>query len=195
MKTWQEVDGDNTLALDWPIDEHALVWEVGGFTGRWAGQMVEKFHPIMHIFEPQIWLVERLVERFYAVPGVSIQPIGLWTHHAYLSLQEHDTDGASVVRTEGRKSEVCRFEDIYSFLRISAPVDVCLMNIEGSEFVLLPYLLGLGMMESFRFFWCQFHPGIVQFGEEKYARICEGMSRTHRVRWDYYPTAVAWERK
>lgn len=194
MSTWQEVDGDNTLALEWPIDKHALVWEIGGFTGRWAGQMIEKYHPMMHIFEPQLWLVKSLAEKYLGTPGVSIHAIGLWTHHAYLPLWEHDTDGASVVRNDGRKSVVCEFHDIYDFLN-ATPVDVCLMNIEGSEYVLLPYLLGLGMMDHFRFFWCQFHPGMVQFGEEKYSRIYDGMSKTHRVLWDYYPTAVAWERK
>lgn len=194
MTTWQEVHGDETLALDWPIDQHALVWEIGGYEGRWAAQMVEKYNPLMHIFEPQIWAVKRLVDRFRTMPSISIHPYGFWTHHAFLRLWEHDTDGASVMRNDGRTSEICEFEDIYAFLNVD-PVDVCLMNIEGAEFVLLPYLIGLGMMDHFRFFWCQFHPGLVQFGEEKYSRIYANLNNTHRVLWDYYPTAVAWERR
>jgi len=43
--TWFEVDGDNTLALDWKIDEHSIVWEIGGFEGRWAAQIQEKYNP------------------------------------------------------------------------------------------------------------------------------------------------------
>jgi hypothetical protein len=74
-------------------------------------------------------------------------------------------------------------------------VDVCLMNIEGAEFVLLPYMIGMDMMKRFRFFWCQFHPGLLPHGDERANEIFKGMLRTHKKIWDYYPTAVAWERK
>lgn len=195
MKTWQEDRGDETLALDWPLCEDSVVWEIGGFEGRWAGQIIEKYHPYIKIFEPQQWAVKKLEEKFGHLPNVSIQPFGLWPHTTVLRLWEHDTDGASVMRNDGRESEFCDFQDIYGNLRMEGDIDLCLMNIEGAEYTLLPYLIGLDMMEKFRYFWCQFHPGLVQFGEEKTARIFSGMSRTHNVLWDYYPTAVAWERK
>ena len=194
MATWQEVNGDETLALDWTIGENALVWEIGGFEGRWASQMVEKYNPMMHIFEPQQWAVEHLKTRFAGAPKVSIHPFGLWTHDTKLRLWEHDTDGASVVKNNGRTSEVCDFEDIFKYIN-TTDVDVCLMNIEGAEYALIPYLLGLGMMERFRYFWCQFHPETSLFSEQKEARIFNGMFATHRVMWSYLPTAVAWERR
>ena len=86
----------------------------------------------------------------------------------------------------------CNFADIYKML--NTDVDVCLMNIEGGEFVLIPYMIGLNLMKRFRYFWCQFHPGVIESGKEKTELIYEGLSKSHRVMWDYYPTAVAWER-
>ena len=192
-QTWFDVKGDETLALNWPIDSDALVWEVGGFEGRWAAQMIEKYHPHVHVFEPQIWLFHKLQERFENNLKVSVSPFGLWTHDCTMRLWEHDTDGASVMRRDGRTSELCDFHDImHSLLK---PVDVCLMNIEGAEYVLIPHMIGLGLMQHFRFFWCQFHPGIVAYGNEKFDLIYAGMEATHRVIWNYFPTAVAWERK
>jgi hypothetical protein len=192
-QTWQEVHGDETLALAWPIDSESLVWEIGGFEGRWAAQIVERFDPYMHIFEPQAWAYGRLNTRFVDNPKVSVSPFGLWTHDCVLRLWEHETDGASVMRHDGRTSEFCDFHDIMHSL--TKPVDLCLMNIEGAEYVLIPHLIGLGLMQFFRFFWCQFHPGLVEFGKEKSDLIFSGMAATHKVLWSYFPTAVAWERK
>jgi hypothetical protein len=111
-----------------------------------------------------------------------------------LLLWEHDTDGASIVKHDGRKKEFCEFRDIYLPGRPS-DVDVCLMNIEGGEFVLLPYMLSLNQMRRFRYFWCQFHPEEVQNGDKKADSIYAGLGETHNILWDYYPTAVAWERR
>jgi hypothetical protein len=49
---WLAVDGDNNLAIDWPIDENSVVWEIGGYEGRWAEMMAEKHNPEIHFFEP-----------------------------------------------------------------------------------------------------------------------------------------------
>lgn len=190
--TWQDARGDETLALDWSINEDSLVMEIGGYEGRWAAQMVEKFNPYMHIFEPQVWLSDRLEQRFSSNRKVQVHPFGLWTHDTTLRLWEHGTDGASVIRNDGRTSEVCEFRDA---IRYMDNIDVCLMNIERAEFVLIPYLLGLGLMNNFRFFWCQFHPGSGVLDNIKTERIFDGMGRTHEILWDYYPTAVAWERR
>lgn len=191
MKTWKDVNGDETLALDWKIDSSSLVWEIGGFVGRWAGQIERKFNPTIHIFEPQIWAVNTMKTYFEDNPKIIIHPYGLWTHYTNLTIWEHDTDGASVVRNEGRTSGVGEFRDIY--YEMPPFIDLCLMNIEGAEYVLLPYLIGLGRMTRFRYFWCQFHPRAHAFDEEKTAHIYDGMSKTHHILWDYFPTAVAWE--
>lgn len=194
-RLWQHAKGDDTLALDWDIDSTSVVWEIGGFEGRWAAQMAEKFNPHIFIWEPQNWAYHKLRDRFSSNEKVTIAPVGLWTYDASLTLQEFETDGASVVRQDGRVQAVCQFRDIFTTLQEIQTVDVCLMNIEGGEYVLLPYLIGLDQMRRFRYFWCQFHHGLVEHAEEKTKLIYRGLERTHTVLWDYYPTAVAWERK
>lgn len=105
INTWREKDGDNTYALDWPIRENSLVWEIGGYEGRWAAQMVEKFDPTLHIFEPQDWAFRKLT-----------------------------------------------------------------------------------------YFWCQFHT-FADPDTRRSMEIYNGMQKTHNIIWDFYPTAVAWERR
>lgn len=189
---WFEVHGDETLALDWKIDSKALVWEIGGYEGRWAAQIIEKFDPFMEIFEPQEWAFDKLVTRFTGNEKVKIHPFGLWVTRMNLPLYNYETDGATLVG-EGIRVGVSKFVDIHAC--VPENVDLCLMNVEGAEFVLIPYLMGLGLMKRFRYFWCQFHPGWVKNGDEKSNIIYKGMLKTHYKMWDCYPTAVAWERQ
>lgn len=188
---WFTDKGDETFALNWAdIDSDSTVWEIGGFEGRWAAQMVEKYNPFISIFEPQPWAVTRLNDKFGANNKVSILPFGLWVMDAHLPLYKYETDGASLL-DEGARTQVCEFKDIHP--RAHGNVDVCLMNVEGAEFVLIPYLMGLGLMKNFRYFWCQFHT-FVPDADLRANGIYKGMLQTHKKIWDYYPTAVAWER-
>ena len=195
--TWKEAHGDETYALNWDIDADSRVWEIGGFEGRWAAQMVEKYNPYMEIFEPQMWAVERLRVRFAGMEKVTIHPWGLWFMPVELPIYRFGTDGASVIKQYTEQDAALmqakgRFRDVYEYVR---QVDVCLMNIEGAEWALLPYLLGMDVMRNFRYFWCQFHTGLVDGADQRYEIIKRGLSRTHRMIWEFYPTAVAWERK
>lgn len=190
---WFQDKGDETVALDWPIGRDALVWEIGGFEGRWAKQMVDKFDCQIEIFEPQAWAVERMRNKFNGNDHVTIYPWGLWVMDARMSMAKYETDGCTILDAEGTGARA-EFHDVFKH-NLGRTVDVCLMNIEGAEFYLLPYLIGMDLVRNFRYFWCQFHPGLVEYGDERSNIIFRMMAHTHRKKWDYFPTAVCWERK
>lgn len=190
-QTWLENNGDATFALNWNIKKNARVWEIGGFEGRWAAQMAEKFAAQITIFEPQGWAVERLQKRFKDNSNVEIRPYGLWVMDANLPLYHYETDGASLLNA-GVHSQVCEFRD--AFQEFEEDIDVGLLNVEGSEFILIPYLLGYDLMKKFKYFWCQFHTFVPESTLKKEV-IYAGMARTHDVLWDFYPSAVAWKRR
>jgi FkbM family methyltransferase len=190
---WRSVDGDNTLALDWKLNEESIVWEIGGYEGRWAHQMWDKFHCNITIFEPQIWAVEKLLKRFENNDKVIIKPFGLWVENKKLSMGNYGTDGASPF-SKKEPHEIGLFKSYTDFLDRSGPnVDVCLMNIEGGEFILIPEFILSGVINNFKYFWCQFHPN-----EQKYDKragdIFFDLGRTHEIIWNCYPTAVAWRK-
>ena len=194
---WFTDKGDETVALDWPIGPESLVWEIGGFSGRWAGQMVEKYDCRMEIFEPQEWASDQLCSRFGDNQKVMVHSWGLWVMDEIRYLNNFGTDGATIMTHSmnfEKPKQLVTLTDIFNWGKNIA-VDVCLMNIEGAEFSLIPYMIGCDIMNNFNFFWCQFHPGFVDNGDEKANMIYKGMMRTHHKIWDYYPTAVAWERK
>lgn len=194
ITTWREKDGDNTYALDWPINADSIVWEIGGYEGRWAAQIAEKFDPTIEIFEPQTWAFNKLAQRFWGKEKVRLHPYGLWIDSAVLPMSHYETDGASLMNEGGLTADGV-FEDIFGILKAEPnDIDLALMNIEGAEFILIPYMVGLGLMKRFRYFWCQFHTFADPSGRRK-GEIYNGVQLTHRVIWDFYPTAVAWERK
>lgn len=192
-KNWFELDGDNTLALDWPLTEKSHVWEIGGFEGRWAQQIWDKYRCSITIFEPQMWAVERMVKRFDGNEKIRINAYGLWIEDAILPIGNFHTDGASLVKDDGREEkqfgEFRRFTSAYEGIEI----DVCLMNIEGAEYTLIPTIIHSGMMKHVKNFWCQFHPN--DGDDKRNLEIYEAMSRTHDMLWNCYPTAVAWTKR
>lgn len=195
ITSWREVDGDNTLALDWPLDENSHVWEIGGYEGRWVQQIWDKFHCHITVFEPQGWAVEKMQERFKENPKIAIHPYGLWTQHEWLRMGDYFTDGASVMKSADSDHRL-EFASINTELDDFKPeIDLCLMNIEGAEFVLIPLLIHSGKISRFKRFWCQFHEFAVQFDTTLGEDLFKSIERTHDRIWDHYPTAVAWERR
>lgn len=195
IEKWREMDGDNTLALDWELTEDSHVWEIGGFEGRWAQQIWDKFHCHITIFEPQLWAFDKMKKRFEGIDKIEIHPYGLWTRDEVLPIGGHDTDGAGIY-SDRNPVKVVMFRDFYKEISgFRKPIDLALMNIEGMEYDLLPRFVGSGVMERFDYFWCQFHPGLTGDKGELSAEIFNGIERTHRRLWDCYPTAVAWRRK
>lgn len=194
IKSWREADGDNTYALDWPLTESSHVWEIGGFEGRWAQQMWDKYHCHITIFEPQLWAVDRMRKRFAGIDKITIHPYGLWLDDCNIALGASETDGASLFATRP-PWEVVKMRNIHEVIAEHPPeVDLALMNIEGAEYDLLPELILENEMRFFKNFWCQFHPGHLSRDHDA-GRIFADLEQTHKKIWDFFPTATAWRKK
>lgn len=195
IKRWREVDGDNTYALNWDLNEDSHVWEIGGFEGRWAQQIWDKFHCYITIFEPQLWAVEKLKIRFEGIEKIDIRPYGLWLTDEMYQMGNYHTDGASLIRNDEREPTVpSLFKNFYNeIIMFPHEIDLALMNVEGAEYRLVHGLIEKGIMYKFQNFWCQWHP----FDESDYthANIFKRLELTHNKIWDFFPTAVAWSRK
>jgi FkbM family methyltransferase len=194
---WFAARGDDTLALDWPgTDENSVVWEIGGYEGRWALQMAEKYNPQLYVFEPQDWAAVKIEEKLEGY-NAKIHQFGLWTHGGEMTLTEFGRDGGTLMSFPGGKdTRSILVVDAYSFFikEHIDQIDVCLMNIEGGEFVLLPYMIGMGMMPKIKYFWCQWHL-FVQTAAEKWLRLRQMLDVTHEMIWDCGSTAQAWKRR
>lgn len=197
ISAWREADGDNTFALDWPINDLSRVWEIGGYEGRWAAQIWDKFHCHITVFEPQLWAVEKMQRRFAGIGKIDIRPYGLMNSQGDNRVWNIGNDGASLFDYNHGESAILNFHNWYwELMAYGRKVDLCLMNIEGAEFELLPNMLvNDAFLHQIDYFWCQFHPGIMKAEQNQVDFIYTKFSESHNIIWDFYPTAVAWERR
>jgi hypothetical protein len=180
-------------ALDWPLTTESVVVEVGGYKGRWALQIAERYQPRLYVFEPQPWAA-RVCE---AVLGkaATVYTYGLGTEYATLPMGAWETDGCSFVRegpgapgTFGVMREIAAdFRDLGI-----GHIDLMTMNIEGYEYTLIPHMLDQGILPAR--LMVQFH-SFADPDEGKLVQIHERMAAAgYTVPWTYGLQLTAWER-
>lgn len=201
VEEWREVRDFDTYALDWPLDETSIVLEVGGYKGRWARQIAERYNPYLYVFEPQAWAYAQCVERLRAFPRAQVFNYGLGTVSGEFPMGEFGTDGGSFVKdlaqceANGRQvgtGKMLEVGMIFGALGLME-IDLCLVNIEGYEYELLPCLIEQGLLGRIQRLMLQAHL-FVENGMDKYLALRADIERTHRVLWDFGTTLAAWER-
>lgn len=120
----------------------------GAYKGDTMAFLAEH-HPDLAIFafEPQLWAVDKIRER--NIPNVRTFPYGLGIDNRRdAMLYEHDTDAASFINIPGARTfgivELKDARGVFGFLGLTS-IDLFLMNIEGYEYQLLPYLIEYGL--------------------------------------------------
>jgi FkbM family methyltransferase len=179
-------------ALDWPLTRESVVVEVGGYTGRWALQIAERYHPQLYVFEPQPWA--HAVCQAALGESADVFPYGLGDHDGVLPMGQWETDGCSLVnvaagaQAEGR---ICEIGAAFRRLEIGQ-VDLLLMNIEGYEYTLLPYMLDCGILpKRLLMQWHLFGDPWGMIMAQHWARL-EQLG--YRIAWTYGLMLTAWER-
>lgn len=174
-------------AIDWPLSSNSVVVEVGGYKGRWALQIAEKYNAYLYVFEPQPWAAE--VCRALLGDRATVLNYGLGVEDAALPMRAWETDGCSFVKggdgPTGWMHEIGRaFEELGI-----ARVDLMLVNIEGYEYTLLPHMFDRGIHP--RRLMVQFHDYADPTGTHRRA-IEQRIAGRYRLAWDY-GTLTAWE--
>ena len=180
-------------AVDWPdLTPSSVVVEVGGYKGRWALQIAERYAPRLYVFEPQPWAAqacrEVLGERAF------IMDLALGTTTGLLVMNEWNTDGCSFVRAPRVDHQgfgtVREVGTVFAELGLTH-IDLMLMNIEGYEYRLIPHMLDQGVLPDR--LMVQFHPFADPSGMQQ-AAIYEGLAELgYRIAWTYGVVLTAWE--
>lgn len=177
-------------ALEWPLTPESVVVEVGGFKGRWALQIAERYNPHLYVFEPQPWAADVCREVLRPYRNAQVFAYGLGTHSAVLAMGNWETDGCSfIAESDGHKSAWMR-EAVAGLAELELfHIDLMLMNIEGYEYILLPYLLDQGIVPQRLMVQWHTHATTAQARDTLLAR----MDEDYRRLWDYGPMLMAWE--
>jgi len=176
-------------AIDWPLTSASVVVEVGGYTGRWALQIADRYQPRLYVFEPQPWAFAACLR----VMGdrATVLPYGLGAISGMLPMGDWGTDGASFVKP-GSQGSGMLIEIGAAFRDLAIEhIDLMLMNIEGYEYTLLPHMFDQGIYPDR--LMAQFHDHADLTGDGRRA-IEARLAERYRKGWEYW-ALTAWEKR
>jgi FkbM family methyltransferase len=182
---WFRDNGDYTHNINYELTENSVIMDLGGYTGVWAQQMIDKYNPNVYILEPVTSFYEGMVARFSTNNKVNLMNVGIGVE---------DKDGFIFMSGDGTSSNLTSGESIsVKFNTIDTilekwglnEVDLIQINIEGDEYPLLEHMLSTGSINKFKNVQIQFHLGI----ENDVARrdeIREGLTGNgFKIKFDY----------
>lgn len=176
-------------ALDWPLTTDSVVIEVGGYKGRWALQMAERYRPRLYVFEPQGWAAA-VCEEVLGDRAVVLN-FGLGIESRYQVMDRFGTDGCTFAEIGTHMASLTEVSEAFTLLDLTH-IDLMLINIEGYEYTLIPHMLDQGIYPAR--LMVQFHTFADPDGMQQ-AAIYEGLARAgYRIAWAYGVVLTAWER-
>lgn len=197
IRRWFRDRGDQTLRLDYPLNQDSIVIDVGGYVGDFAASLVERYGCQVFVFEPHPEFYKKCVERFSETGSVRVFDFGLSDTDGEFDLSD-DKDGSSFENQKnssqaGITCKLRRFSTVVSELGIER-VDLIKLNIEGGEYPLMKHIIEQGMTDSIDDFQIQFH-NFIDGAEEMRSDIRRDLEKTHDCTWNYDFVWENWRRR
>lgn len=157
---WFNDRGDYTHNITYDLNENSIIMDLGGYTGVWAQQMIEKYNPNVYILEPVFSFYDGMSSKFANNSKVRILNVGAGIE---------DKDGVIYMGGDGSSSNLIngngvnvKFNTIETILNNFGLeyVDLIQINIEGDEYPLLENMISTGSINKFKNIQIQFHLGI-----------------------------------
>ncbi len=160
IANWFRDNGDNTHNLNYDLNENSIIMDLGGYTGVWAQQMINKYNPFVYIIEPVPQFYFGMVDKFKTNDKVKIANVGVGTENKDdFIIMSNDGTSSNLVNGEKINVKFNTIETILNNFEINE-VDLIQINIEGDEYPLLEYMLKKGSINKFKNIQVQFHNGI-----------------------------------
>jgi len=186
---WFGDQGDKTLRVNYDLNEHSLVFDLGGYEGQWASDIFAMYACSIYIFEPVQQYADHIARRFHKNKKIYVHDFGLASSNR-LERITIAQDGSSLFK-QGKASQEVRLVSIIDFLRERDihQIDLMKINIEGGEYELLEHLIATNWIRHIRNLQVQFHDFIPN-AEQRMRRIQAGLAQTHSLTYQY---VFVWE--
>jgi len=183
--SWFADKGDETLRLDYDLNENSIVFDVGGYKGEFARDIFCKYQSNIYLFEPLKEFYEICLKRFINNEKVRSFNFGLADESFDTEINISD-NASSIFNVEGEKTRI-RLESITDFIKSNQieTVDLIKINIEGGEYDLLDSLIENNLIHKFKNIQVQFHDFVIQNPRERMTKIQNELSKTHSLTYQY----------
>lgn len=203
----RQLAGEWPLCFEFKLPKGSTVIIAGAYKGKLM-ELISRLYPgvTIHGFEPQLWAIEKAYERNLPMGGERgasfLHPYGIGDSEGQLEMGEFETDAASFINVGTRKQgfgQIREFGSVMSEHDIER-IDLAIFNMEGYEFVLLPYLLSQNWLEKIDRLAIQWHINIGAGSIEDVNAILDKTLQhghhivyDHRPQWTYTENWASWE--
>lgn len=158
---WIKDDGDLTHNLDYKLDDKSNIMDLGGYTGEWANQMINKYNPNVYIIEPVKRFYDDMVNRFKSNDKVHLLNVGVGVENKLgnIYVDGDITTTSFIENVSVINVEIQTIDKILDNFYVDE-IDVLQINIEGDEYPLLEHMLSTGTINKFKNIQIQFHLNI-----------------------------------
>lgn len=196
VNEWFRDNRDESLRLDYPLTNEAIVFDLGGYKGDFAFEINRKYGCYVYVYEPVSKFYIELVERFKNNKKIKCFNYGLSDQNGSFLIGDNG-DGSSIIRNNAPANSeeiiVKSFFEEFNSLELSH-IDLLKINIEGPEFLILPHIISNNIIQKIENIQVQFHdfyPNAIALREE----IRNNLSKTHIEKWNYPFVWESWTKK
>ena len=191
---WMNKQGDQEFLWKQRLTEESVVVEVGGFLGVWTSVISEKFNPTIYVLEPSGVYASKLGDKFSDNNKIKILPYGLG--QPGIIEFSHDGAGSGLYSKKGDATELVVIKSFDQFFLENGlrQVDLMQVNVEGSEYDLIPQILTSSFRRRIIKIQIQFHLNVDGAIEKRNAIRLE-LAKTHNEIFCYPFVWEAWELK
>ena len=191
---WSEDRGDETLRLNYDLDEHSMVFDLGGYEGQWASDIFSRYCSTIHIFEPVADFAKRTEQRFRGNQKIFVHDFGLAKTDGSADIAVNGTD--SSLYKKGNELVPGRFVEAIAFMHKNniKKIDLMKINIEGGEYDLLEHLIETDFVHNIGNIQIQFHDFVLK-AQHRMAMIQKKLQKTHSLTYQYLFVWENWRLK
>lgn len=189
---WYEKNGDHTRYCVWDdLGDGAIVFDVGAYEGAWTKRMAQKYPAYrIYAFEPAPRAFKVAEERLAGLGNIKLYNFGLSNTAGTFTLYDALRDGATFLPNDHKDTVEAEIKNVRDFIESEKIECIKLMsiNIEGGEFELLQYLIGVKLIHRVERLMIQWHAP-TRNAHVIQVNIQNTIAKTHEMLWNH----GAWE--
>jgi FkbM family methyltransferase len=189
------------LLIDFGLHEESVVVDGGAYVGNWSERVARKSGAQIFAFEPNPRPLEKLYERTAKYPNITVFEYGLGVRNETLTITLQgpgssffpDNYFAKKRNVDVTTAQVRDVAEVFEELAFDH-IDLLALNIEGSEYDVLPRLVETGWIARIDAILIQFHEWLPH-AHRRRRTIQRMLRQTHTQLWDYPWVWEAWRRR
>ena len=189
INQWNNADGDNTLRLNYPLNNTSVVVDVGAYKGDWSRKIFNRYGCHIFAYEPSTFGYNICKETLHS--SIVLKKYGLFNKNCKIKIS-NNADASSILDSvDGEEIEIVDIKQEYAYW---GSVDLIKINIEGAEYELLESIVENGLIRNFKNIQIQFHKfNFIKNPESRRSNLRCELQKTHHLTYDFDFIWENWE--